>query len=183
MTTNNPETRSLEELAGVPNAAELEQLANAYFPDLTDNAYAATPAAPEAQNASAAQGISAAQGAAAINQTPVFDWEHPFATYGDQPTSSAPFAYGCNSTDTWLNSVEAPAVPKAEFVSQFGDVPSAPVPATGYSTKVVSKTQAYEAGRKVEAPTSLGGDSAKNASAATSGNSRNDSIRIGSKTL
>jgi len=59
----------------------------------------------------------------------------------------------------------------------------APAPATGYSPKVVSKTQAYEAGRKVDAPTSLGGDSAKNASAAPSGNSRNDSIRIGSKTL
>ena len=180
MTTNNPETRSLEELAGVPNAAELEQLANAYFPDLTDNAYAATPAAPEAQNASAAQGISAAQGAAAINQTPVFDWEHPFA---ERPETQAPFAYGGSSTDTWLGTVEAPAAPEAQFLPQQGDVAVAPAPATGYSPKVVSKTQAYEAGRKVDAPTSLGGDSAKNASAATSGNSRNDSIRIGSKTL
>ena len=180
MTTNNPETRSLEELAGVPNAAELEQLANAYFPDLTDNAYAATPAAPEAQNASAAQGVSAAQGAAAINQTPVFDWEHPFA---ERPETQAPFAYGGSSTDTWLNTVEAPAAPEAQFLPQQGDVAVAPAPATGYSPKVVSKTQAYEAGRKVDAPTSLGGDSAKNASAATSGNSRNDSIRIGSKTL
>ena len=180
MTTNNPETRSLEELAGVPNAAELEQLANAYFPDLTDNAYAATPAAPEAQNASAAQGVSAAQGAAAINQTPVFDWEHPFA---ERPETQAPFAYGGSSTDTWLNTIEAPAAPEAQFLPQQGDVAVAPAPATGYSPKVVSKTQAYEAGRKVDAPTSLGGDSAKNASAAPSGNSRNDSIRIGSKTL
>ena len=180
MTTNNPDTRSLEELAGVPNAAELEQLANAYFPDLTDNAYAATPAAPEAQNASAAQGVSAAQGTAAINQTPVFDWEHPFA---ERPETQAPFAYGGSSTDTWLNTVEAPAAPEAQFLPQQGDVAVTPAPATGYSPKVVSKTQAYEAGRKVDAPTSLGGDSAKNASAATSGNSRNDSIRIGSKTL
>ena len=180
MTTNNPDTRSLEELAGVPNAAELEQLANAYFPDLTDNAYAATPAAPEAQNASAAQGVSAAQGAAAINQTPVFDWEHPFA---ERPETQAPFAYGGSSTDTWLNTVEAPAAPEAQFLPQQGDVAVAPAPATGYSPKVVSKTQAYEANRKVDTPTSLGGDSAKNASAATSGNSRNDSIRIGSKTL
>ena len=180
MTTNNPDTRSLEELAGVPNAAELEQLANAYFPDLTDNAFAATPAAPEAQNASAAQGVSAAQGAAAINQTPVFDWEHPFA---ERPETQAPFAYGGSSTDTWLNTVEAPAAPKAQFLPQQGDVAVAPAPATGYSPKVVSKTQAYEAGRKVDASTSLGGDSAKNVSAATSGNSRNDSIRIGSKTL
>ena len=180
MTTNNPDTRSLEELAGVPNAAELEQLANAYFPDLTDNAYAVTPAAPEAQNASAAQGVSAAQGAAAINQTPVFDWEHPFA---ERPETQAPFAYGGSSTDTWLNTVEAPAAPEAQFLPQQGDVAVTPAPATGYSPKVVSKTQAYEAGRKVDAPTSLGGDSAKNASTATSGNSRNDSIRIGSKTL
>ena len=179
MTTNNPETRSLEELAGVPNAAELEQLANAYFPDLTDGAYAA-PVAPEAQNASAAQGISAAQGAAAINQTPVFDWEHPFA---ERPETQAPFAYGGSSTDTWLNTVEAPAAPEAQFLPQQGDVAVTPAHATGYSPKVVSKTQAYEANRKVDAPTSLGGDSAKNASAATSGNSRNDSIRIGSKTL
>jgi cysteine desulfurase/selenocysteine lyase len=179
MTTNNPETRLLEELAGVPNAAELEQLANAYFPDLTDGAYAA-PAAPEAQNASAAQGVSAAQGAAAINQTPVFDWEHPFA---ERPETQAPFAYGGSSTDTWLGTVEAPAAPEAQFLPQQGDVAVAPTPATGYSPKVVSKTQAYEAGRKVDAPTSLGGDSTKNASAAPSGNSRNDSIRIGSKTL
>ena len=180
MTTNNPDTRSLEELAGVPNAAELEQLANAYFPDLTDNAYAATPAAPEAQNASAAQGVSAAQGAAAINQTPVFDWEHPFA---ERPETQAPFAYGGSSTDTWLTTVEAPAAPEAQFLPQQSDVAVTPAPATGYSPKVVSKTQAYEAGRKVDASTSLGGDSAKNASTATSGNSRNDSIRIGSKTL
>ena len=183
MTTNNPETRSLEELAGVPNAAELEQLANAYFPDLTDSAYAATPAAPEVQNASASQGVSAAQGAAAISQTPAFDWEHPFATYGDQPTSSAPFAYGGNSSDTWLNSVEAPAVPEAEFLSQFGDVPAAPAPAQGYSPKVVSKTQAAEASRQIDAPTSLGGDSVKTGSANSGSNSRNESIRIGSKTL
>lgn len=183
MTTNNPDTRSLEELAGVPNAAELEQLANEYFPDLTDSAYAATPAAPEVQNASAAQGVSAAQGAAAINQTPAFDWEHPFATYGDQPTSSAPFAYGGNSTDTWLNTVEAPAVPEAEFVSQFGDVPAAPAPATGYSPKVLSKTQAAENARPIDAPTSLGGDSVKTGSANSGSNSRNESIRIGSKNL
>ncbi|MBR1746051.1 MAG: cysteine desulfurase, partial [Fibrobacter sp.] len=184
MITNNPDTRSLEELAGVPNAAELEQLANEYFPDLTDSAYAATPAAPEVQNASAAQGVSAAQGAAAINQTPAFDWEHPFATYGDQPTSSAPFAYGGNSTDTWLNSVEAHAVPEAEFVSQFGDVPAAPAPATGYSPKVLSKTQAAENARPIDAPTSLGGDSVNRDGNANSGsNSRNESIRIGSKNL
>ena len=183
MTTNNPETRSLEELAGVPNAAELEQLANAYFPDLTDSAYAATPAAPEAQNASAAQGVSAAQGAAAISQTPAFDWEHPFATYGDQPTSSAPFAYGGSSTDTWLNTVEAPAVPESQFASQLSDIPTAPAPAQGYSPKVVSKTQAAEASRQIDAPTSLGGDSVKTGSANSGANSRNDSIRIGSKTL
>ena len=184
MITNNPDTRSLEELAGVPNAAELEQLANEYFPDLTDSAYAATPAAPEVQNASVAQGVSAAQGAAAINQTPAFDWEHPFAIYGDQPTSSAPFAYGGNSTDTWLNSVEAPAVPEAEFVSQFGDVPAAPAPAKGYSPKVLSKTQAAENARPIDAPTSLGGDSVNKAGNANAGaNSRNESIRIGSKTL
>ena len=183
MTTNNPETRSLEELAGVPNAAELEQLANAYFPDLTDSAYAATPAAPEAQNASAAQGVSAAQGAAAISQTPAFDWEHPFATYGDQPTSSAPFAYGGSSTDTWLNTVEAPAVPESQFASQLSDIPTAPAPAQGYSPKVVSKTQAAEASRQIDAPTSLGGDSVKTGSANSGSNSRNESIRIGSKTL
>jgi cysteine desulfurase/selenocysteine lyase len=179
MTTNNPETRSLEELAGVPNAAELEQLANAYFPDLTDSAYAA-PTAPEAQNASAAQGVSAAQGAAAINQTPVFDWEHPFA---ERPETQAPFAYGGSSTDTWLNTVEAPAAPEAQFLPQQGDVSVTQAPANGYSPKVVSKTQAAQQDRKVDAPTSLGGDSAKSNSANSGANSRNESIRIGSKTL
>ena len=69
-------------------------------------------------------------------------------------------------------------------MSQFGDVPAAPAPATGYSPKVVSKTQAAEQSRTIDAPTSLGGDSVNKAGNANAGaNSRNESIRIGSKNL
>ncbi|MBP5554961.1 MAG: cysteine desulfurase [Lachnospiraceae bacterium] len=57
-------------------------------------------------------------------------------------------------------------------------------PNVAYSPKVQSKTEAEEYDRKIDAPTSLNGDSAKPAeNNSEKGTSRNDSIRIGSKTL
>ena len=47
----------------------------------------------------------------------------------------------------------------------------------------MSKTQAAQNARPIDAPTSLGGDSVKTGSANSGANSRNESIRIGSKTL
>ena len=52
-----------------------------------------------------------------------------------------------------------------------------------YSPVVLSQTQAQENGRKIDAPTSLGGDRADTENKKVNTSSRNDSIRIGSKTL
>lgn len=161
MTITNPEAKTLEELAGVPNAAELESLANAYFPDLTDSAYAAPAAAPapadEKQAAAQGHGYVPAQGYVP-EPSHGFDWEHPFA-------------YGGTSTDTWLKNVEEDAAPTPTAAS------------TSYAPVVLSKNQAAEGSRKVDAPTSLGGDSTSKTSTSSNSNSRNESIRIGSKTL
>ena len=60
----------------------------------------------------------------------------------------------------------------------------APAATTSYAPKVQSKTEAEEYDRRIDAPTSIGGDgvAAKEVSG-EKGTSRNDSIRIGSKTL
>ena len=64
------------------------------------------------------------------------------------------------------------------FSSADLDVPVLPDPGSaGYSPVVVSKTQAEEQDRKVEAPSSLGGDKAPLE------NAKDEQIRIGSKTL
>ena len=63
----------------------------------------------------------------------------------------------------------------------IGDVSEAPV---SYSPKVQSKTQAAEYDRRIDVPTSLQGDGVPTDSEGTEkSTSRNDSIRIGSKTL
>ena len=55
---------------------------------------------------------------------------------------------------------------------------------TSYAPKVQSKTEAAEYDRRIDVPTSLGGDGvAKDQDRAEEGTTRNDSIRIGSKTL
>ena len=57
-------------------------------------------------------------------------------------------------------------------------------PAVGYSPVVLSKTQAAENDRKIDVPTSLGGDGvASESNIALPYSSRDESIRIGSKTL
>lgn len=161
MITNNPETKSLEDLAGVPNARELEQLANQFFPDLVDESNAASAAAiapaDEKQTAAQGHGYVPAQGYVP-EANGSFDWEHPFA-------------YGGNSTDNWLNAVEAVAAPQET---------AAPV---SYSPKVLSKDDAAKNSRQIDAPTSLNGDGVNKGNANSGANSRNESIRIGSKTL
>ena len=226
---------TIEELAGVPSAAELDALANAWFPDLTDNVFgvsqeeAAIPAVPEVNAEDVLQGYGSMptgeipqgyggvpageipqgygsvpageipQGYGSVPtgeipqgygripagedtqsygssmpgiQEPEFDWEHPFA-------------YGGSSSDSWLNVAEAPAAPEAEFAAPVSDIPVVrDTGSTGYSPVVLSQTQAKERGRTIDAPTSLGGDrvtSGRDADRPYS--SRDESIRIGSKTL
>lgn len=174
MTTINPqvtalpETGSLEQLAGVPNAAELTALANSLFPELTESVYDTQGYQPEKQT-----GTQAANTGYVFGRTGDFDWEHPFA-------------YGGASSDNWLNTVEAVSDPTAGYLQDAAN-PSAVVEpqAISYSPAVMSKEQAAQNSRTIDAPTSLGGDSVQKGGAGKPAVSsgRDESIRIGSKTL
>jgi cysteine desulfurase/selenocysteine lyase len=115
--------------------------------------------------------VDIVQGTGSIPATDVFDWEHPFA-------------YGGGYTDPYLQTVEAISAPEAELIPGAGDVPILTgTENTSYAPAVMSQEQAEENDRKIDAPTSLGGDRVTNDSKAAPASSRNDSIRIGSKTL
>ena len=202
---------TIEQTAGVPSAAELDALANAWFPDMTENVYGfsqeeiSEPAVPEVNAGDVVQGYgvapigeipsgygagvpeSAPQGYTGIPETgasqnvgspdpgidnPEFDWEHPFA-------------YGGESTDPYLKGVQDASAPEATFSSAGSDVPVVPYSSSnGYAPVVMSQTEAAENGRKIDAPTSIGGDSTPRATADDKPyTSRDESIRIGSKTL
>ena len=203
---------TIEQMAGVPSAAELDALANAWFPDLTENVYGfsqeevAEPAVPEVNANDFNQGYGSlpggevpavygsgipdstvSQGYTGIPETgasqnvgspdpgidiPEFDWEHPFA-------------YGGDTTDPYFRSVEEASAPEANFSSAASDVPAVDNSSnSGYAPVVMSQTEAAENGRKIDAPTSLGGDSTPRATVNDKPyTSRDESIRIGSKTL
>lgn len=164
---------TIEELAGVPSPAELARLANEMFPDLTEGAYGVpkadteTPAVPEVN----IPAVPVAYGSVPSQADVPFDWEHPFA-------------YGGASSDPWLRTAQDAEAPEAVFLPDAGDVPAvAHTENTVYAPVVISQKQAAEKDRAVDAPTSLGGDAVSKNETAGSGSSRNDSIRIGSKSL
>ena len=99
-----------------------------------------------------------------------FDWEHPFAYGGGDP---------------YFQSVEEVSAPEAEYLPGIADMPAVTTDSsTSYAPAVMSQTQAKEHDRKIDAPTSLGGDKVTSSkSEVERSTSRNDSIRIGSKTL
>ena len=157
---------TIEQLAGVPSASELTAMANALFPDLTEG----ISSVPEAgQAASAVQEKTPFQGS--IPSAEDFDWEHPFA-------------YGGHASDPWLKTVESVSAPEAELLPKTGSLPSLPeAPSVGYSPTVLSQAEAKKRDQKVDVPTSLGGDAVAPGTKRQAVSSRNDSIRIGSKTL
>lgn len=163
---------TIEELAGLPSAEELTAWANKLFPDLTGGAYGAPETdIPVADVPEANAGETPAQVFTTGTVVPEFDWEHPFA-------------YGGSSTDTWLKNVEGVSAPEAELLLEIGNLPNVTDTAsTSYTPVVVSQKQANEQNRRIDAPTSLGGDAVDREKKETKGSSRNDSIRIGSKTL
>ncbi len=172
---------TIDNFGGIPDAGQLSILANEMFPDLMEGVYgvpeADVPVAsvPEV-NASQAETYAASTeglpGSGSLSGGEVFDWEHPFA-------------YGGGYTDPYLQTVEAVSAPEAEFLPGAGDVPVLTgAESTSYAPAVMSQTEAKEKGRKIDAPTSLGGDSvSKEGSKAAPASSRNDQIRIGSKSL
>ena len=162
---------TIEQLSGVPSASELAALANRMFPDLTET----IDGVPKAEQIPAAvPETPAAEGTQYVRFVPAakdFDWEHPFA-------------YGGAASEPWLRRVETPGAPEAELLPQTGNLPSVSDPgAVRYAPVVLSRSQAEEQGRKISAPTSLGGDAVRRQADGQKGTTRNDSIRIGSKTL
>ncbi|MBP5385384.1 MAG: cysteine desulfurase [Lachnospiraceae bacterium] len=148
---------TIENLAGVPDAGEISILANELFPDLTEGVYGV----PETNVP-----------VASVPEAEPFDWEHPFA-------------YGSGYTEPYVLSVEQANAPEAEFLPGTEDMPAIVSTETvGYTPAVMSQEQAKEKDRKIDAPTSLGGDHVTSfQKEETRATSRNDSIRIGSKTL
>ena len=154
---------TIENLAGVPSAEELTVLANELFPDLITTG----------RVSSEAEAVSVIpQADKADYATSEFDWEHPFA-------------YGGASSEPWLNSVQVSESPYAQFLPGEKDIPGESNTSTvGYSPVVLSKTQAAENDRKIDTPTSLGGDRVTSESnIVLPYSTRDESIRIGSKTL
>ena len=172
---------TIENLAGVPGAAELEILANSIFPDLTESVYGA-PA--EAEPFGSVPGVTLSDAPVSANGSDIVQGS------GSIPASESliqeqSFSYGGDYTDPWLKSVEEASAPEAQLLPGGGDVPGyISAESVGYSPAVLSQSQAKEQDRKIDAPTSLGGDlTPRGGSEASSNSSRNESIRIGSKTL
>ena len=157
---------TIENLAGVPGAGELSILANEMFPDLTEGVYGVPetdiPVA-SVPGADVSQGLTYAA-------TEEFDWEHPFAYGGGDP---------------YFQSIEEASAPEAEYLPGLADMPALTTDSsTSYAPAVMSQTQAKENDRKIDATTSLDGDSVRSSNSERErSTSRNDSIRIGSKTL
>lgn len=174
---------SIEELAGVPTAAELSALANSLFLDLAGDF---NDAGIHAEPGVCADGIDAllTKGNPSIIHTAAgklentfgrlsdFDWEHPFG-------------YGGYQTDNWLKQVDAVSDPSETYLQDAQNPVTVIEPQTAsYTPKVLSQDQAKQKGRSIYAPTSLGGDKIQDHGArAIAGTTRNDSIIIGSRTL
>ena len=200
-----PEQGSLEQLAGVPTAAELSALANSLFPDLTGELgnlgvnYEPEVCAEGIDNLiekGDPKVISTAESKAATTYEHLFNEEggsygeylnHAENSFGNSEEFDweHPFSYGGASTDEWLKGVEAVNDPLKDYLSDATKPDTIIEPkAQSYSPSVVSKEQAKKNERAINAPTSLGGDKTWNgASAKPAGTTRNDSIIVGSKTL
>lgn len=187
-----PATGSLEQLAGVPTAAELAAYANALFPDLESNIQdAGINYEPEV----CAEGISnlIENGDTKVFGTAAGKLENAYQhlaseeslKYGEyagfnvndfEKSNSVgfgggsgnfdwehPFGYGGDAQDTWLKEIESVASPELEHLQDAAN-PEIPTvkPQTGYAPSVLSQEQARSNARLVNAPTSLDGDRVSN---------------------
>ncbi|MBO4783543.1 MAG: cysteine desulfurase, partial [Lachnospiraceae bacterium] len=92
--------------------------------------------------------------------------------------------YGGSSQESYFNVIDEASAPEASFSKEISDVPYVQNQnSVSYAPVVLSQSQAKEQGKKIDAPTSLGGDKTDKENKKTNTSSRNDSIRIGSKTL
>ena len=185
---------TINQFSDIPSAEAIGVLANELFPDLTEGVYGVPEQdipvsdVPEVNSSDFLQGYGGA-GTIEVPQTgipqgetiygspdpginnPEFDWEHPFA-------------YGGSSQESYFNVIDEASAPEASFSKEISDVPYVQNQnSVSYAPVVLSQSQAKEQGKKIDAPTSLGGDKTDKENKKTNTSSRNDSIRIGSKTL
>ena len=185
---------TINQFSDLPSAEAIGVLANELFPDLNEGVYGVPEQdipvsdVPEVNSSDFLQGYGGA-GTIEVPQTgipqgetiygspdpginnPEFDWEHPFA-------------YGGSSQESYFNVIDEASAPEASFSKEISDVPYVQNQnSVSYAPVVLSQSQAKEQGKKIDAPTSLGGDKTDKENKKTNTSSRNDSIRIGSKTL
>ncbi len=173
MITTDPFAMS-EEALGLPGAGELAAMANAMFPDLSEDAAAASPEETDVTGASRDD-----------TMVPALSLSSAPAAYA--PSDAAAFA---NASHDASGSYALPYTVPAGYQAEGFDWehPFADSPGTentrAYAPRVQSKSQAEESDRKIDAATSLGGDNVDTGSkSGQEGTTRNDSIRIGSKSL
>jgi len=174
MTTIDPYSVT-EEALGLPSAAELTALANEMFPDFSMPGMV-TPGV-SGQSASESAGVSQYE-TAAVEQ----DGNTDLSQYSD--TASTDYNSSAIPQDDTVSSATGGFGNKSfdwEHPFGVGDQVSEPV---SYSPKVQSKTQAEEYDRRIDIPASLREDeTVQEGNVAEKGSTRNDDIRIGSKTL
>lgn len=149
---------TIENLAGVPSAAELAALANQLFPDLTEGVNGSSEAIePVPPTEPVLPTIPEAGAVSSISSVPAAPQE-----------ASVP---------------GAPAIPDNYFEALANPFSVGQVN-TSYAPVVLSQSQADQSEKAIDAPTSLGGESVeKKSEEHISYSSRDESIRIGSKTL
>lgn len=203
MITNN------EQAYNLPSAQELESLANSLFPDLVPEVQANADLCPtsfgqEYFSNFGSQGQSAAAAEAgrepsasvaadeyshfASEESPVYGEylnhaENTLSTYGNIPKAES-FASFEDPFLNEVNKVSSPADVQPKEVTQnavLQESSKVDYSSVSYSPKVYSQEEGQKNAKAINAPTSLGGD--RKAGSSASGNSRNSSIIIGSKTL
>lgn len=117
----------------------------------------------------------------------------PDLTEGIFGTASVPGTFEEKQSEEAVLSEDPQTVPAVEqtYISSVDDFDwehpfgtgSQEVETVSYSPKVMSADQAAEEDKKIDAPTSLDGDKTNEDTYKEEGSSRNDSIRVGSKTL
>lgn len=199
-----------ERFLGLPSAAELEALANSYFPDfepkvcaegignLVENGDTGIlyRAAEKAERAAAGYNFSDPDLLKQYESyaRPRNEYSHlaleEGASYGQflnqaesyitSGAASGVSAIAGGSQDSWLGQVEREAEP---YGAGLGDADKGAAAGTpGYAPQVLSQSQAKEGGNRIQAPTSLGGGHAVHTDRPQAG-TRNSSIIIGSRSL
>ena len=193
--------------AGIPAESELARLANSLFPDLTQSIADAESGPPAGGNIARPEAASAANIPASVPETGAFDWENPLkydaqAAQAAQPAWSGAAqaaqpagAFGAapspqydvlplGSAREGLDALRAALPPEAALIPEFADPGAGRSETPGYSPRVLSQEQAREAARVIDVPTSqAGGEYETEPAAKPAPETRDDSIRIGSKTL